>query len=254
MSGLSKRSPSEKDVPSPMTEVSADVDSDMGNSAMVEDAGLTAAKRPLDDRAGDARQDTKHLALIYDKAATALIGLGSETERVAGATGGTAKVCAELKGRERALQKIESDYDGHPERLVDVARASVFYDTDEGMKDGVALIRKSMDVVRVKNNFELPKGGYRDYNFNVRIDGHVCELQVHLTAIIEAKKEGHDDYEVVREIEARQKNGDPITPDDLKLLGEKRAAMWKLYNDAYAGAGGKVTEEERSHEPETEKA
>jgi len=222
-----------------------------------QDEGLAAATRPL-DATGDANkwkggkvetQSSKHLFVLYEQAAKALVTLGTKTTDVAGATNGTPKLCPELKGRKRALEKIQADYDGHPERLVDIARASIFYDDAPSLEKGVAAVNGTMEVVREKDNFKNPLGGYRDYNFNVRIDGHICELQLHLTKILDAKAKGHHDYEEVRTIEALAKSGKPLSKEQLETLKTKKADMWKLYNDAYADAGGTVTEEHRSKEP-----
>jgi len=222
----------------------------MGNGAALEDAGLAAASRPLDTASGKPVQSSKHLAILYDQAATAMIALGEETHAIAGATKGKAAVPSELKGRARAVEKIEADYGGKPERLIDIARSSVYYDDWADLEAGMAAVRESsvMEVVQEKDRFASPLDGYRDFTFNVRVEGHICEIQLHLTKIIEAKKKGHHDYTIVRGIEARVKMGAPVSADDLATLAELKANMWGLYNDAYADTGGEVTEEQRAME------
>lgn len=221
------------------------------------DSGLAAASRPLDTSGDAARfkggkvetQSSKHMWVLYEQAAHAMLGLGRETTNVAAASRGNARLCPELKGRERALQKVQADYGGHPEKLMDLARASIVYDDAESLEKGVEIVR-AMDVVREKNNFETPNGGYRDYNFNIRIEGHICELQLHLSQIMDAKKKGHKHYNVVRDIEAQQKeHGGPLTEADTNKKENAQGSMWKLYNDAYAAAGGQVTPAQREKEP-----
>jgi hypothetical protein len=53
----------------------------------------------------------------------------------------------------------------------------------------------------VKNGFtdSLTAGGYRDIKLNVEVDGHVCEIQLHLKQFYSLKNEkGHDLYNKIR--------------------------------------------------------
>ena len=59
-------------------------------------------------------------------------------------------------------------------------------------------------VARLKNRFAAPLyNGYRDALYNIQIfleDGtyHVCELQLHLAAVVAHKKRSHGFYEFFR--------------------------------------------------------
>lgn len=154
------------------------------------------------------------------------------TKRLPGATSSVAP----LKGRERAGEKVASDYGGKTESLVDIARASVVCQTIEQVVDCFNFASQEFEVVRVKNRFANPAGGYRDLNLNVKLDGgYVAELQIHLQAIIDVKNaDGHKIYEDVRKIEAKPE--EERTDEEKEQLREGRATMKALYNDAWERA------------------
>ena len=112
------------------------------------------------------------------------------------------------KGRARASEKIENEYGGEARKLVDVVRCSVVVDREDELfavaealaGDGDISITPDGDafeVVRLKNRFKEPLfNGYRDalYSVRVRLEGdvwHVCELQLHLSAVIAHKEHTH---------------------------------------------------------------
>ena len=106
------------------------------------------------------------------------------------------------KGHARAAEKIRDDYDGDASRLVDVNRCSIVVDEERQL---VAVASKLMEgslceVVRLKNRFAEPLfNGYRDALYSVRVSSgdvsHICELQLHLAAVIAHKEKTHHYYE-----------------------------------------------------------
>ena len=106
------------------------------------------------------------------------------------------------KGHARAAEKIRDDYEGDASRLVDVNRCSIVVDEEQQL---VAVASKLMEgslceVVRLKNRFAEPLfNGYRDALYSVRVSSgdisHVCELQLHLAAVIAHKEKTHHYYE-----------------------------------------------------------
>lgn len=156
----------------------------------------------------------------------------SITKRLPGATSSVAP----LKGRERAGEKASSDYGGKTESLVDIARASIVCQTIEQVVECYEAAASEFEVVRVKNRFASPAGGYRDLNLNVKLEGgHIAELQIHLQAIIDVKNaDGHKIYEDVRKIEAKPE--EERSEEEKKQLEEGRAAMQALYNEAWEQA------------------
>ncbi|KAL3944300.1 MAG: hypothetical protein SGBAC_001645 [Bacillariaceae sp.] len=119
-----------------------------------------------------------------------------------------------LKGKQRASEKANDDYSkkepGPPESwLDDIVRGSVTFDRAEELLQFLDLIclDDSIEIVKSKNRFRNPAlSGYRDWNLQLQItadDGftkHICELQLHHTAIEEAdmKLGSHKFYEFFR--------------------------------------------------------
>jgi hypothetical protein len=137
---------------------------------------------------------------------------------------------APLKGMQRAGEKTKEEYDGKSEKLVDVARASIVCSTIQQALDAYSEAGKQFEIVRVKNRFQTPSAGYRDLLLNVKLsNGHVAELQIHLKAIIDAKQEGHKDYEEARTLEAKKEP----TPEETARLEELRLKMEVLYDAAW---------------------
>ena len=63
-------------------------------------------------------------------------------------------------------------------------------------------------VVRVKDRLSEPaSGGYRDVMLNVEMDGHVCELQLHLKALIAIKSQAHRIYGILRSVGWEEEGG-----------------------------------------------
>ena len=122
-----------------------------------------------------------------------------------------------LKGRVRAEEKAQNEYADKPAPcyswLFDIVRGSVYCNHED---DLVALWKKieadpRIEIVRTKNRFNPPEfNGYRDIMMNVAVDvdtptgtvSHLCELQIHLTAIKESEPmhKSHAVYEFFRSL------------------------------------------------------
>uniref|UniRef100_A0A7S4UX92 Kinesin light chain n=1 Tax=Ditylum brightwellii TaxID=49249 RepID=A0A7S4UX92_9STRA len=99
-----------------------------------------------------------------------------------------------LKSRERCDEKVANEYDGDYSRLVDIVRASIVV-ADEDQLILVAEALQDLDIVRLKNRFKEPVfTGYCDALYNVNIDGIICEVQLHVSAIVAYKEESHHYY------------------------------------------------------------
>jgi len=111
----------------------------------------------------------------------------------------TAATLGPLKTEARCAEKAKDDYGGDVRRLIDIARASIVVDNEAQLRAVFDAISTS-DVVRLKNRFANPSfNGYRDALFNVCVDGHIAEVQVHLTPFLEQKGEAHKHYKFFRE-------------------------------------------------------
>jgi hypothetical protein len=141
---------------------------------------------------------------------------------------------APLKGRERATQKVETDYEGDTTSLVDIARASLVCKTPQQVLDAWELVNSEFTVVRVKNRFANPVGGYRDLMLNVALSNkHVAELQIHLEGMLEAKEYGgHQLYDIVRDLEAKKNR----TSEEDKKLADTKQQMQAFYDEAWEKA------------------
>ena len=113
-----------------------------------------------------------------------------------------------MKGFERAQEKIDSDYDGDCERIVDMVRASGVFATPSEVTKALRLMSAggagcALRILRVKDRFGQPQDGYRDIILNVALaadgtSGHVAELQLHITDILAIKELSHISYEIGR--------------------------------------------------------
>ena len=108
----------------------------------------------------------------------------------------------------RARQKTAMDYGGNFAMLRDVLRGSVVCrDADDFQKcfRGLAALERDgvVEIVSIKNRVRdgALSSGYVDANVVVRFRGLLCELQLHLKAIVDISHEHHDAYEAGRELD-----------------------------------------------------
>ena len=105
-----------------------------------------------------------------------------------------------LKSEKRIRAKTKEKYGGNAKRICDVGRASIVCYTEERIARVIdALKGKS---IRMKNRFANPYyTGTRDALMNIKVDGHVFEVQIHLADLLAVNYEshGHDFYEYFRE-------------------------------------------------------
>jgi hypothetical protein len=187
-------------------------------------------------------QRTADLEQLYKDAAVAQKELGDATVDIAGKTGGKPIIPDKLKGRPRALEKIETEYKGDASRLTDLARSSVEYKKLEDVYKGLELLKSKYEIVTIKDRFATPtKAGYRDILMTVRMsNGHVCEVQLHLEQVLAVKSgKGHELYEIIRSLEAKAvKEARALTPEELAKIDWANAESRKLYGEAIEKATG----------------
>ena len=145
---------------------------------------------------------------------------------------------APIKGMARSEEKVNKEYGGDWDRLLDVARASVAVDNLSQIKDVVtALSNSGMQLAkRPKNRFEDPtEEGYRDLMLNVKApNGIVMELQVHLKSMLDAKDKGHADYEIIRTLLGDHGKDTSVWPSREKAkLDKARADSHAIYDPAW---------------------
>jgi hypothetical protein len=147
---------------------------------------------------------------------------------------------ASLKGRERAAEKVMSDYHGDWSRLMDVARCTIAVDTLPELKNVVQKLKDSgMKLAgEPKDKFSRPTdAGYRDLNLRVQLpNGIISEVQVHLKGMLVAKAAGHKMYEVMRTLETKPRN--TWTPEEKATYLDNEARSKALYDEAWKNATG----------------
>lgn len=144
-----------------------------------------------------------------------------------------------LKGKDRAEEKVRTDYHGDWSQLRDMVRATIAVPSlteipkvlAEMKAAGIHLAQKP------KNNLVKPlPGGYRDLNMIVKLpNGLLAELQVHVKPMTLAKEKGHKPYETTRSIEAKYKE---------KGLGDDKEKWDKADRDTHAQA---MSEQEKMY-------
>lgn len=159
----------------------------------------------------DVAQNGDSEDAVYAAAAEAAADFEEIVRKAGAGLPPTAVDVAPFKGRARAREKVATDYRGDWRCLCDVVRASVVAGTEAEVLAVARELRFNArprgrgeapwyEVVRCKNRFASPPfNGYRDALYSIRLrGGHVCEVQLHLAAIVELKKETHVFYEFFR--------------------------------------------------------
>lgn len=154
---------------------------------------------------------------------------------------------APLKGETSAVPKVNKEYKGQWNKLLDIVRGTIAVDhlsdadgvIDKLREKGLVLARQP------KNRWETGSPvGYRDILLNFKTpNGMIVEMQINHKEMMRAKNDGHLFYEAQRDIE--RKYGDDIHKDKWSLVDKaeyKRVIreQQKLYNAAWL----KIVEEE----------
>ena len=128
-----------------------------------------------------------------------------------------------IKGEPRAREKMANDYGGHANQLKDLARLTLRFSAPGKLADALdSFPGLGFDVVVVKNKYKFPTPmGYSDFNLVVAVplaDGtkYLCEMQLNLVSMLNAKHEAHAHYEVIRERLPELCKGTPVKADELE--------------------------------------
>lgn len=145
-----------------------------------------------------------------------------------------------MKTEESASRKVNSKYGGDFSKLGDLVRGSIGFDSVDQLKDGIEKLKAAGLKLATKpdNKFIKPTdAGYRDMNLNFEMpNGVVGELQLHLKPILNAKSEGHKDYEMTRLLDAKAKNDPPLTDEESADLDRRLLKQRSLYGNAMKSA------------------
>ena len=180
------------------------------------------------------------LVSMYRKAAKAKPRFDAIMQSMARAVDGDAKLAA-LKGTERAVAKIQSDYNGDPTRIKDLVRGTIEIRSADQAQRAVMQILSNFTVLPTGQRNLLdpavdPVDGYRDAKFNVDLgNGLAGEVQVNLPQMLAAKKVAHALYEERSAIE-RETAGRERTPGEQARIDGLNAQMKVIYDAAWAEA------------------
>ena len=185
----------------------ADMDAAEKLSQSVHELKNMVAKTTKTEDANPPRQtadieSVEQLRAAADAAGPKLHAFGESIAKQC--AGGVRYKTAPTKGEERIREKTRTDYGGDCRRIVDAARGSIICETLAELAAAIRVLLADGPgapmVLRVKDRlYEEPaSGGYRDVMLNVEVEGHVCELQLHLAKLITIKSKAHRVYQMQR--------------------------------------------------------
>jgi len=136
--------------------------------------------------------------------------------------GGDCKWEFNLKGFDRAEDKLQRKYKGDMTKMEDLARCRITCDTLEQIRFIQKYIEKTADVLKMEDKLQDPNPrGYRDLKYTmVASNGLKVEMQLNVRELVRASKRSHPVYEEIREITEQAKDRE-LTPDEQKSVQEK---------------------------------
>lgn len=196
---------------------------------------MTIGKAAARWREGAPTQASTSLPTLLDEARAARPLVEALARDVAERSGGIVKGPARIKDQARAAQKVENECGGRPERLLDAVAIAIEYPTLGALYAGIEALRSTerATVVRLRNKFEKPgRLGYADVNANTAVStGHICELQLHVAPMLEAKSIEQALYGVRRVLEC---SSDPGAASVLSALDGAASTIYGLAHQAIA--------------------
>lgn len=190
------------------------------------------------DKTSLSQQSKQDLGRLYSDAARVKPVFDSTLSQIANEAGGEA-LTAPLKGIDRAAAKAQHDYGGDATQIKDLVRGTILVDEPSAAQAAVDLIGKQFEIVgKPRNLFDPsiePVDGYRDAKFNVRVGGHVAEIQVNMPEMAAAKEAVHVQYEERSKIE-RESAGRQRTAEENAKIDELNRQMRAVYNAAWESA------------------
>ncbi|MEV6624704.1 toxin glutamine deamidase domain-containing protein [Amycolatopsis sp. NPDC051106] len=226
--------------PTPLTPDQAEVSREVIDQA-AEHPNAHRKQAPFDQsRLGDEAYTREYLAERYREAAQADLKLKEILPPLADETGGHAGFRPGPKSEGRAMDKINTNYNGDASRLVDLAGAMIQFERVQDAYAALARIAEhpDLEIVAFDDRFANPApAGYRDLQMSVRIDGHVAELRLHLKALDDVSAYEHSLYEVRRDLKALKKAEDrPHTDEEQALIDGLIKRERELFWDALQGS------------------
>ncbi|EKO3582773.1 RelA/SpoT domain-containing protein [Vibrio metschnikovii] len=174
---------------------------------------------------------------LYQKASDAQLELEALCTGTAMLTSAQA-LFSGTKSRSRALEKIALELNGQPERITDLARATIIADDVPSLVEAYEVLGREARIVKVKNRFKTPAAsGYRDLNLLVELPKSkiIAEVQLHLKAIAEVKSgPEHALYEQIQHIERNASQEQrQLTDWEVAKIHQIRHQSLNLYQQAW---------------------
>ncbi|MBB5448232.1 MULTISPECIES: LPD38 domain-containing protein [unclassified Paraburkholderia] len=190
------------------------------------------------------------LRRAYREAATQKPEFDRTVHGIAEALGGYAET-PDLKGRDRAIDKIVNDYGGDATQIKDVLRGTIVTPNVEAAREAVRRIGEQFEVVgshrdRLSAGSAAQHDGYRDAKFNVRVGNVTAEIQVSIPEMIAAKRQAHPLY-VERSRLRRDMESAGVTPERTTQIAGLDQRMREIYDAAWDRAS-RTSETNRSGE------
>lgn len=106
-----------------------------------------------------------------------------------------------MLGRAALEEKVAIEYNGDASRVTNIVSGNILYDSEADLRRAPPLIVEAMreqqiEVVRIVDRWTAPLiDGYRDILLNLRMpNGHITETQLHLRALVDARRRMSDGY------------------------------------------------------------
>ncbi|KGY12652.1 phosphoribosylglycinamide formyltransferase [Vibrio tubiashii] len=143
-----------------------------------------------------------------------------------------------LKSSQRAKEKIAHELNGQPERITDLARATIVANDIQGIVSAFEVLNRETTIVSVKNRFKKPAAsGYRDLNVLVQLPKTklIAEVQIHLKAIADVKSgPEHEIYKRIQKIERAAANeARDFNQFEMAQIRNMRSESKALYQNAW---------------------
>lgn len=152
-------------------------------------------------------------------------------------------ILTDLKEVPRAVEKVSVDYNGDVSQLKDVVRGTLMVQNLNSANQALAEIEHRFSrPVSIRNALDpdsspVSNDGYRDIKLNVRVRGHIAELQINLPEMIAAKNRAHSLYEQARKLEsvwgAEARDPTPSEYAQYEGLREQQRAIYAAAWDAF---------------------
>lgn len=181
------------------------------------------------------RQSSDNIDTLYAQAEAALPAFKRFVHSIAQATG-TAPEHVGLKTKESLATKASLRKKGDASRVLDIARAALIADNLDQVYSTLTVIEAmagefGVQMLKVKDRFATPSDtGYRDLHLNMRVAGHIVEVQIHLKPLYALKKaKGDALYKEIMKLEAEK------SPENETRVKELREEHKKLFDETFRG-------------------